>query len=58
MQMDKGTMPVKLVVAQINPDTLSFDDKSKALEAVNLIKEKRCGKIKERPCAYGSKQKI
>ena len=29
----------------------------RALDAVNLIKEKRCGKIKGRTCANGSKQR-
>ena len=36
---------------------LTEDNKKKALAAVNLIKEKRCGKIKGRSCANGSKQR-
>ena len=36
---------------------MSGTDKNTALEAVNLIKEKRCGKIKARICANGSKQR-
>ena len=50
-------MTGKPFVAPIKPNTLSFDDKMKVLEAVNLIKEKICGKIKGRTCAYGSNQK-
>ena len=46
------------VVTPIDPDTLSFEDRVKMLEEVNLIKEKRCGKINGRTCSYGSKQKI
>ena len=34
-----------------------FRSKKKALEAVNLIKVKRCGKIKGRTCANGSRQR-
>ena len=56
-KIDKGSMSGKPVVTPINPDTLSFDDKSKVLEAVNVIKEKICVKIKGRTCAYGSKKK-
>ena len=44
-------------VTPIDLDTLYFEDKSKALEAVNMIKEKICGKIKGRACADGIKQK-
>ena len=40
-QLDEGPMPGKRAVAPVNPDTLSKDEKSRALEAVNLIKEKR-----------------
>ena len=36
---------------------LTNEEKKRALEAVNLIKEKRTGKIKGRTCANGSKQK-
>ena len=56
-QTDKGRMTGKPFVTPINTDTLSFDDKSKTLESVNLTKEKKCGKIKGRSCAYGSKKK-
>ena len=42
----------------IDPDILSTEDKAKALNAVNLIKQKRNGTIKGRTCNDGSKQKI
>ena len=35
---------------------LSRQEKYRALRAVNLIKEKRCGKIKVRMCVDGSRQ--
>ena len=50
-------MPGKPVFAPIAYDTLSQQDKVEALEAVNLIKEKRDGAIKGRTCANGSKQR-
>ena len=56
-KFDKGPMTVKPFVGPINPDTLSFYDKKNVLEAVNLIKEKRCGKIKGRTCIDVSKKK-
>ena len=46
------------VVTPIDPDTLYFEEKSKALEAVNLIKQKRCGKIKGRTYADISYKKM
>ena len=55
-QLDDGTMPVKPVVAPYNPDVITSLDRKKTLEAVNLIKEKRCGKINESTCANCSKQ--
>ena len=51
-------MPGKPVVTPINPYTLSFDDKRKVSEAVNMIKQKICRKIKERNYTDVSKQKI
>ena len=39
-------MEGKLLVAHIDTDTLSFGGKRKSLEAVNLIKEDRCEKMK------------
>ena len=41
----------------IGIESLTEADKGKALEAVNLIKVKRCGKIKGRTCANGSRQR-
>ena len=37
-KIDKGPMPGKPVVTPINPYTVSFGDKRKALEEVNMIK--------------------
>ena len=42
------------VLGDINYDTLLSDQKKKALRAVNLIKLKRCGKVKGRMCANGA----
>ena len=56
-QLNTGTAPGKPVFGTIDPSTLSNEEKSRALEAVNLIKKKRRGKIKGRTCANGSKQK-
>ena len=41
------------VFGPVNPDTLTKDEKRLALRAINLIKEKRCGKIKGRTVADG-----
>ena len=51
-------MPVKKVVTEINPETLSVEDKAKSLNTVNHIKQKRYGTIKGITCADGIKQKI
>ena len=56
-QLNDGAMPGKPAVGPIDPDTLTSDEKMKALEAVNLIKEKRNGNIKGRTCANGKKQR-
>ena len=56
-QLDDGPMSGKRAVRPIDPDTLTKDQKSRVLEAVNLIKEKRDGKIKGRTCADGAKQR-
>ena len=50
-------MEGKPVVVPIDADILTNDDKKKALDAVNLIEEKRDGRIKLRTCANGSKQR-
>jgi hypothetical protein len=56
-QLNEGAVPGKPVFGSVDPKSLSFEEHSRALEAVNLIKKKRCGKIKGRTCADGSKQK-
>jgi hypothetical protein len=45
------------VFGRTDPDALTSSQKKGALRAVNLIKEKRCGRLKGRACADGSKQK-
>jgi len=56
-QLNIGPVPGKPVFGYIDPSTITNQEKRRALEAVNLIKKKRCGKIKGRTCADGSKQK-
>jgi len=56
-QLDEGPMPGKPVVQPVDVDTLSQKMQEQAMEAVNLIKVKRCGKVKGRTCANGSKQR-
>ena len=46
-QLNMGVMPDKPVFGCINPNDISPGEKKRALEAVNLIKKKRCGKIKD-----------
>ena len=55
-QLNEGAMPGKPVIGPIDPTTLTRNDIKKALEAVNLIKQKRNGTIKGRSCANGSEQ--
>lgn len=50
-------MPGKPLFGCIDPNDISMEERKRALEAVNLIKKKRCGKMKGRACANGSKQK-
>eukprot|EP00957_Ditylum_brightwellii_P086073 6548410-Ditylum_brightwellii.AAC.1 len=47
-QLSKGAVPEqnKPMVEPIDADLLMADDKKKALDAVNLIEEKRDGRIK------------
>jgi len=45
------------VLGRIDYDTLTNTQKELALNAVNLIKEKRDGKVKGRTCANGSTQR-
>ncbi len=56
-QLNDGVLPGNPVMQPISLEDLSPEDKQKALEAVNLIKEKRCGKIKGRTCANGARQR-
>ena len=56
-QLDKGAFPDKPVVEPIYEHDLTPEEKEAAMNAVSLIKEKRCGKLKARICADGSKQK-
>ena len=39
-QLNNDAMPGKLVITPTNPDKLSVDENKRALEAVELIKEK------------------
>ena len=55
-QLVNGAVPGKSVVEGVDPKKLTRLDIEKALEAVNLIKEKRSGEIKGRTCANGSQQ--
>ena len=47
----------KNVTEAIDSDSLSCDEKRRALNAVNLIKLKRDGTIKAQTCANGSTQR-
>ena len=47
----------KTVFEGVNAATLTRKQKRKALRAINLIKEKRCGKLKGRTVADGSAQR-
>jgi hypothetical protein len=47
----------KSVFLPVDAKSLTRDQKYKALRAINLIKEKRCGKLKGRTCADGRAQK-
>ena len=56
-QLNDGAVPGKPVVIPIDNNVLTADDKRKALDAVNIIEEKRDGRVKGRTCANGSKQR-
>eukprot|EP00957_Ditylum_brightwellii_P088832 6764817-Ditylum_brightwellii.AAC.1 len=45
------------MVEPIDADILTADNKKKALDVVNLFKEKRDGQIKGQTCANGSKHR-
>ena len=47
----------KRVYTPLRGSDISPDEKKKVLRAINVIKEKRCGKIKGRHCADGSVQR-
>jgi hypothetical protein len=47
----------KSVFAPVDATTITNEQKRKALRAINLIKEKRCGKLKGRTCADGRPQR-
>ena len=55
-QLDTGVLPGNPVVAPQDLSKLTAKDLEEALEAVNLIKEKRNGELKGRTCANGAKQ--
>ena len=55
-QLYQGVITGKSVVIPLNPDDLTDAERRQALEAGNLIQEKRNGIIKGRTCANGNKQ--
>ena len=55
-QLSEGVTPGKPVIEPVNVSSVSAEERKQALEAVNLIKMKRCGKVKFRSCANGSEQ--
>ena len=58
-QLKKRAIPWKMkpVVRPQDASVLTDEHKCRALEAINLIKEKRTGNLKDRTCANSSKQK-
>ena len=54
-QLNDGEVPGKPVVIPIDNRSLTEDDKEKDLYAVNIIEEKRDGRVKGRTCANGRK---
>ena len=56
-QLNDGVVPGKPVIEPIKFESLTEENKQEALEAVNLIAQKRCGRIKGRTCANGSRQR-
>ena len=58
-QLNKGAVAElnHPVIKPINPKTITEEERKRALNAVNLIKEKRDGSIKGRTCIDGSQQK-
>ena len=45
-QLNEGVMPEKSVFGRINHGDTTIEERKRALEAVNLIKKKRCGKLR------------
>ena len=56
-QLNNGVIPGNPVIEPIPFEELSHKDKEEALEAVNIITQECTGKIKERMCANGSRQR-
>ena len=57
-QLQDGAMPGRPVIEAVSQSDLTDEDKrTRTLEAVTVVKQKRCGKIKGRTCADGSKQR-
>ena len=56
-QLNDGVIPGNPVIEPIPFEKLTAKDKKEALEAVNIIAQKRSGKIKGRTCANGSRQR-
>lgn len=50
-QLNDGPMPGKPVAGPVDIDKVPWEVRKKTMEAVNLIKIKRCGKTKGRACA-------
>ena len=56
-QLHDGAMPGQPVIEPVDYEELTDEDKQKrTLEAVTVVKQKRCGKIKGRTCVDRSKQ--
>ena len=56
-QLNDGAVKGKPVVIPIDVDSLTEQDRQQALDAVNLIEQKRDNRLKGRTCANGSKQR-
>ena len=56
-KLNYGPIPGEPFFGPINNEELSSEDRKKSLEVVNLIKQKRCWKIKGRIFSNGSQQK-
>ena len=57
-QLEHVPIPGKRVLRAIDPDTMSSEEKKKALNAINIIKKKRDVTIKGRTCTDGSEQHL